>query len=1055
MVLDASNSAASSKPPTLPPDPRRTSRGGVPSSFFSPAMEASRVLGFSTTPKAEQSLQKSHLDGTPHNKYVNNNNHTPAAAKTTTPTTSAPSEEETAADFSRQSSVTMAGFLSKLGQEVPEFKRRFFVLQPATHLYYFLSPTDTEPRGCLELEGARLTKTETLPDGRCRFALAWDVEGQQQQHQVVLEARSERVAQEWRHAMETHRYSYMKHDRDRLSRRQQTYQDRIRELEKQIENFRLVEKDRDGALEDAARWRQQFEDLDEAIRKLTRTVARPDTDACLIDVDEGERDKGDGKDVDGDDDVHKESGDEIVSEKTDQEVAGCDRVQQEGLETIPLEPQHTGQASRESSLLDETLGESGESQPTELDVDKVPGLYFGGLYNACCQLQENVRRAGEEARTAVQDIQEAQDKVRRLEKRGNEAEKHLLRLWEENCTLRKSVKQKKREKRVLIREVRSMQDIIKEAREKEANEAAQRPRRSPPPPTPQEEDATHGNSDLETSDEEKLINELEGHVMSSIRLHEQILAAQSPTPKSANTSFEFSKKRAEKQLKKEESHDSSSQAQTLIATNSSHSQGRPPLPPKHSLMDDESEDSSDEESDEGDSKVFEKGAKISETKVVQADDQSISSLFAEASVEENKGFLKHLSIETSSSSLEGRSDRPPILSQRPTFVSISSSPDSSPERPNPLFQLDALENDEESQHEIYSEPTKPKSMTLAGQATSNLACALTSNSDHSTRRQENSRSDAADELQVYHLTFYSRKIGLQFQKVPPPPVKAKGLLTDALRMDLVGGIPEASDRTVAELRTIANLSSRAKTEIPDEKKEDTGPLKVASPVDAVLICGFQGFDDSGVKVRPKLGARLVAFDGVSVEIGRWTFDSIRKAIQARGRPLTLSFRNDFLTTEQREILTRAVKEANTSWVPSVTTELSSELPSSSAPSVHSVSSHETGAFVNDDVVMNVKNRREEPLNFAETDSVSAMSDRSRPEIPLPTMLSERKRTPYSFRSFSDVGSSTSSVLSAVGPLMAHLMPPRQSEPFTPDYMLRSGRSIEETPEHQDFTSTLL
>ena len=55
-------------------------------------------------------------------------------------------------------------------------------------------------------------------------------------------------------------------------------------------------------------------------------------------------------------------------------------------------------------------------------------------------------------------------------------------------------------------------------------------------------------------------------------------------------------------------------------------------------------------------------------------------------------------------------------------------------------------------------------------------------------------------------------------------------------------------------------------------------------------------------------ARLVAFDGIPVEVGKWTFESIRKSIQARGRPLTLSFRNDFLTSKQREILTKAVEK---------------------------------------------------------------------------------------------------------------------------------------------------
>ena len=60
----------------------------------------------------------------------------------------------------------------------------------------------------------------------------------------------------------------------------------------------------------------------------------------------------------------------------------------------------------------------------------------------------------------------------------------------------------------------------------------------------------------------------------------------------------------------------------------------------------------------------------------------------------------------------------------------------------------------------------------------------------------------------------------------------------------------------------------------------------------------------------------MAFDGISVELGSWTFDSIRRGIQARSRPITLSFRNDPLSIQQREILTKAVAELNNS-VPSV------------------------------------------------------------------------------------------------------------------------------------------
>jgi hypothetical protein len=350
---------------------------------------------------------------------------------------------------------------------------------------------------------------------------------------------------------------------------------------------------------------------------------------------------------------------------------------------------------------------------------------------------------------------------------------------------------------------------------------------------------------------------------------------------------------------------------------------------------------------------------------------------------------------------------------------------------------------------------QPITSVLQAEATANLASSLTKATER-MRMPESSKTEAIDELQVYHLTFYSRKIGLQFQKVPPPPLKPKGLLTDAVKADFVQNLPEKKpDRTASELRMIASLTHQAKMDVGDEKKHD--PATLQAPVDAVLVCGFSGFDESGANVRPKLGARLVAFDGVSVEVGPWTFDTIRKAILSRSRPLTLSFRNDYLTKEQREILTRAVKEANRHNLAArrqsgTTADVSSDLHSLA----QSTTSHESESFVNQNVVVSVLKHSSSDRH--EIDSVSVMTERSiGPETPLPVTLSAPpKRTPYSFRSFSDVGSSTSSVLSAVGPLMAHLLPPRTpSESFTPDYMVSKGQSVEETPEHADFASSLL
>ena len=69
------------------------------------------------------------------------------------------------------------------------------------------------------------------------------------------------------------------------------------------------------------------------------------------------------------------------------------------------------------------------------------------------------------------------------------------------------------------------------------------------------------------------------------------------------------------------------------------------------------------------------------------------------------------------------------------------------------------------------------------------------------------------------------------------------------------------------------------------------------------------------------------------------------AIKSRGRPLTLSFRNDFLTTEQRETLTKAVKDVDAKRDP-VHPIIKYERPESTIPSLTSTSSSEFGHFLN-------------------------------------------------------------------------------------------------------------
>lgn len=157
-------------------------------------------------------------------------------------------------------------------------------------------------------------------------------------------------------------------------------------------------------------------------------------------------------------------------------------------------------------------------------------------------------------------------------------------------------------------------------------------------------------------------------------------------------------------------------------------------------------------------------------------------------------------------------------------------------------------------------------------------------------------------------------------------------------------------------------------------------------------------------------ARVVAFDEIPVEVGHWTFESIRKSIQARGRPLTLSFRNDILTPNQRKILMKAIDDLK--------------------------SPQYVGDVVNQTVHQNTIHTH----STASTASISS-SQRSPP----------RSKQYYSF---SEAGSS---LASSVAPLVSNLLSSarKQHGNSTPEYLRRNSESLDQMKHHHEFKSRLL
>ena len=1008
----------------------------------------------------------------------------------------------TALDMSR--TAPQAGFLQKMGANIPEFKRRFFVLCPSTRLYYYLSPHDTQPRGFVELDGsARIEEVEHLLDGRFRFSISWSEkdstvgktheERKEKHRKIILEARSKEIGQQWMQNMDTERLSTQKSRADTLASENAAYQAKVKDLERQVENFKMVEQDRDGALDDARKWKEQFERLDEAIRLLTQQIRRPPISPTggTAEAAEHNPEDGENKKICNKHHWHNGDQDELDSKGEEKKDVTLGEAEEQNPSSPPNNEVGNAATSipseqptqRDSALLDSTVEDDDQGQDIG-DLFHVPGTYFAALSNACQQQRQSLRLAATEASKAVEDLQENQTKLSAMDKRMEKAEKHLCKLWEENCQIRKSLKQKKREKRVLVREVKALQHQL--ANEKEEIERKLRVQLTEQQQywersnltgvvaiksheTKAQTQASDPREDAEASmmasEDERLLTELEEHVASTIKLHERLLIASGEPPKSTqkrDDAFSNPSAGGDADGAMDTSIDSidvttrdrDGSRRVNVALNrfsgtlkleqnsrgsDSAKSGRlSPLQPKLlSLFDhDDSEDDDEEDNDQDNPEsVSRQNERDNHSAGAQSVICSVSAEIGDSTDDSSRRGLR--------TSLKQEND---LLK-------------------NPLLHLD---DEDESKHDRTAERAQ-STITDNGQATSRLICPLADVVEiNNDTLGSSAPAESSAEVQVYHLTFYTQKIGIQFQKAPVAPVRPKGLLTDAMTADLTGE-RNGSGKTASELRGIATISELARSGgSHNDQKHKKGDEKddlycpVATPKDAVLVCGFAGFEESGNNVRPKLGARLVAFDGISVEIGKWTFDSIRKAIKARGRPLTLSFRDDFLTTEQRAILTKAVSDVEAATLKQVPIRQLVQRPGAvrhtRAPSITSVLSHESDQFINDGrsyppAYIGVRPEEDDmSTSVASSDYVQSRRGFSSSN----NSASTNQGSTRDFYSFSEAGTS-SVVSSAFAPLMANLLngiSERQNVKETPGY-LRRNESLEDTPQHREFESNLL
>jgi len=1030
-----------------------------------------------------------------------------------------------------------------------------------------------EPRGCIDLEGLvveggggvahstgglRIRELGCLADGRFRFEIRLPIQhandddssdgsssSQQhtlnqksrQQHRIIsLEARTETVGREWIRSLTTERLSYSKTQIHSL-------QQEKAEFQRQIEDFRHVEGDRDGAIQDAKEWRERYGSLDDALGVLMRWVKKEgiidnredvgilgSNGACL---DEGDGDGNLREDVEANTSAKEEidstasssSHDKKLSRKIDRSLLDIDKRQ------------------KFLSISDEDRA---------LDLINLPGTNFPSLSNACRGLREVLRQTSTEANTTVTDLRDTKLSMRRLDDKLVKAETIINKLWEENCELRDNLKQAKKEKKVLVKEVRSSISNKKEMKE-EMDELKREVQRLSKIVV-----ADHMNSrckdviteghdtnrrDLKdgrwgggkkapnvvvkkrglATPEKKLLFELEEHVESTLRLHEQFLEdngqhinhigaikskkcstttmkvvdeiatfddgnkmekVSNLVPSVSEAALETASISALETASASTSQaasDSASQAALTSGVTSNLEAGQQKKYLPHKVFEAREGSSSSGGSDECGTVEDPINRTFSPLRPKQLLSLVVDQpVFGHDSCDTDSVITSDsiLPLRDRSSSVGVPQE---IIGNSNKLVDAVPLPDTIKDKENraeeyhgkhPLARL----NEESVIHDTSGQCVS-SSQSLAstkslitdnGRATSQLVCPLADVMQLDRNQGEQSDLDKQKTGELYHLTFYSSKIGLQFQKVPGNG-SSIGMLTDAIADDVIDNGSECAtkaSRMALELQKISLIRNKGH---PQSANTNDSLCPMIVPADIVLVCGFFGFDDNKYTMKPSLGARLVAFDGISVERGPWTFDTVKKGIKARGRPLTLTFRDDFLTTKQRSILTKAAAEVKAT-IPRSHPTPTFQYPN--RPWTNDSSSHQP--------LHTESTKRKISRNESEVAKATSLAYSEQSHLPIPLMdpyndhvpddsdVGTSTSTSYSSRSenwqsFSDSGAS--SVFSTkFGPFMSGLMlglsnneekRRRKSQKFTPEYFCRTAEPLDCIPHHRDFKASLL
>ena len=704
-----------------------------------------------------------------------------------------------AASFAR--TAPRAGFLCKLDPKTREFTRQFFVLKPSTHLYYFSSPSDTQPIGCIDLETSGETgrievrEVESCEDGRVRFEVVVynvrDIDEDVVQssstkslktpkQRILLEARSKVVFDEWMESLSTERLSFAKDRIYEQSQQEDQLQRKISDLQNQILNLKLVVKEKDDKLIEFENSRDRTEKLSEAMEILSRQLRTSPLD-------------------------NEKNQETCKSENSFQSNFGTVTEDDRLLESYKV-----------------VLAETG----------------FASLSNACYMIRENLRLTSIEANSSLKEIHEEHAKYSVLQKRMSKAEKLLTKLWEENCALREKVRHLKVQKKNLSKQMTSMTESSEKISKKvESQEKYTQATDYTSCNT--NDDCSRAAIPVLSTKEQTLLQELEEHIATSMSLHKKLMSKKGPTETASSDS-------------------NSKETSDLHVTN-------PELEPLEQITGNKSASMAKEGNignsiEQMDNEAIEHVSMASTSVSPMQPRNILAELDTSGLTEQDDLFKPSLDMKGKPSLNE------PIRKEIPLDHAMRNS------------MIEFYEEDDHSFAPQMSSSSSISSVTDNWRATSRI----------------NAPDELGNEGQIYHITFHTKKIGLQFHKIPASSF-VRGSLSHAMSSDRRCS---PDDRDLIDKPNINETSN----------DWDFGDkLNAAEPIDAVLVCGFRGFDSTSNN-RPKLGARLVGFDSMSIERGKWSFENVRNAIQSRGRPITLSFRNDFLTNEQRLILERACAE---------------------------------------------------------------------------------------------------------------------------------------------------